>query len=129
MPTLPRDPQRALALAQGLYFGATGVWPILHMRSFLAVTGPKTDLWLVKTVGALIGVVGASLVVGARRGRVGPETRALAVGSAAALGAVDVIYVAVGRIPPVYLLDAVVEAGIVAAWAVAGGAGEGGEAG
>lgn len=124
MPPAPRDPRSALALAQGLYFGATGVWPIVHMRSFLAVTGPKTDLWLVKTVGALIGVVGASLVVAGRRGRIGPETALLAMASAAALGAVDVVYVAKGRIPPVYLLDAVAEAGIVAAWALAGAAGE-----
>jgi hypothetical protein len=119
MPHTPPDPRRPLALAQGVYFAATGVWPLLHMRSFLAVTGRKRDLWLVQTVGALIAVVGASLLVAGRRGRVGPETVALGAGSAAALGAVDVVFVAQRRIPAVYLLDAVAEAGIVAAWALA----------
>ena len=38
----------ALAWIQGLYFFFTSVWPIVHMSSFLAVTGPKHDLWLVQ---------------------------------------------------------------------------------
>ena len=42
------------ALAQGLYYAFTGVWPLISMSSFLAVTGPKTDLWLVNTVGILV---------------------------------------------------------------------------
>ena len=45
-----------LAWVQAGYFVVTGVWPIVHMRSFLAVTGPKTDLWLVKTIGVLVTV-------------------------------------------------------------------------
>jgi hypothetical protein len=40
------------------------------MRSFLAVTGPKTDLWLVKSVGILIAVIGAALVVAGMNERV-----------------------------------------------------------
>ena len=43
----------------------------------------------------------------------------LAAGSAAALGAVDVIYVAKRVIPPIYLADAVPEAILVALWGVA----------
>ena len=46
----------ALARLQGGYFAVTGVWPLLHMRSFRYVTGGKKvrERWLVKTVGALI---------------------------------------------------------------------------
>jgi hypothetical protein len=106
----------AVALAQGAYFTATGLWPLLHMRSFLAVTGPKTDLWLVKTVGALIAVAGGTIAVAALRDRVTPEVRMLAGGTAAALGAVDVVYTAQRRIPPIYLLDGAIEAAIVAFW-------------
>jgi hypothetical protein len=40
------------------------------MPSFLAVTGPKTDLWFVQTVGALIAVVGAALLLAACSGRI-----------------------------------------------------------
>src|SRR5687767_8617623 len=108
-----------LAAAQAVYFALTGVWPIVHVRSFMAVTGPKTDLWLVKTVGALIAIVGAAVGLAAWRRAVTPEVALLAVGSAAALGFVDVYYPLRGVIPRVYLLDAVAEAVLIAAWAVA----------
>jgi hypothetical protein len=108
---------KALGMAQGAFFVATGLWPIVHMRSFEAVTGPKTDKWLVKTLGGLIAAVGGAIVVGgSERARMLPV---LAAGAAAALGTADVVYVAKKRISPVYLLDAVVEAGLVGAWLLA----------
>ena len=107
-----------LASAQAGYFLLTGLWPILHIRSFLRVTGPKHDLWLVKTVGLLIAVVGAVVALAAYRRAVSPEIVVLAAGSAAGLMAVDVVYVARRVISKIYLADAVAEALIVAAWAV-----------
>ena len=86
------------------------------MRSFLRVTGYKRDLWLVRTVGALVAVTGATMLSAARRDRVTGEIAFLAAGTAGALGAVDTIYTLRGTIPPVYLLDAAAEAGIVALW-------------
>jgi len=105
-------------IPQGLYFFATGVWPLVHMESFLAVTGPKTDLWLVRTVGMLIAVIGFALLVAAFRRNAGTEVRTLAMGSAVGLAAIDVIYVTLGVIPPVYLLDAVAEGVLLAGWAM-----------
>jgi hypothetical protein len=32
-----------LAIAQGFYFLATGLWPFISAGSFQKVTGPKTD--------------------------------------------------------------------------------------
>ena len=107
----------AVALAQGMYFTATGVWPLVHMPSFLAVTGPKRDRWLVRTVGALVGVVGGVLTSAARRDRVTPELTALGAGSALALALVDVVYTSRRTIPPIYRLDAAAEATLLAAWA------------
>jgi len=115
------DARRSVAVAQGLYFAATGIWPLVHMPSFEAVTGPKTDKWLVRTVGVLVGVIGGTLVAAAARRRVTGETAALAVGSAAGLAAIDVVYAARGRISPIYLADAAVEGGLIAAWAAAAG--------
>jgi hypothetical protein len=103
-----------LARLQGAYFFLTGVWPLLSMRTFEAVTGPKADRWLVKTVGVLVAVIGGSLALGGRRPA--PPIALLAVGSAAGLGAVDVNYSVRGRISPVYLLDAVLEVALVVAW-------------
>jgi hypothetical protein len=107
---------QAVGVAQGLYFLGTGLWPLLHMRSFLAVTGPKYDLWLVNTVGALIAVVGTALVTASCEDRLTPDIRRLAAGSALALGAIDVIYSWRRRIPPVYLIDGVTEAALLAFW-------------
>lgn len=110
---------RTLARAHGIFYAATGIWPILHLRSFEAVTGPKKEGWLVRTVGALVGVVGGVLVASARRER-GPsgDLVATAVGCALSLTAIDITYVAKGRIAPVYLLDAVAELGLVTAWCI-----------
>lgn len=107
---------RALAVGQGVYYVATGLWPIVHLRSFEAITGPKEEGWLVKTVGALITVVGAAVWLAGIRRRVTPEIRLLAGGAAAALGAVDIIYPAKRRISPVYLAEALPELLLAGAW-------------
>lgn len=110
-----------VGFAQGAYYVVTGAWPLVHLPSFLLVTGPKTDTWLVQTVGLLIVVIGATIALASARGRLRGETFLLAVASALALAAVDVAFFAAGRIGPVYLLDAIVEVGIVALYAYAAG--------
>src|SRR5688500_5409338 len=91
------------------------------MRSFLRVTGPKTDLWLVRTVGLLILVIGATLALAGLRRHASLELAVLAIGGALALAAVDCVYVAAGRISRIDLLDAAVEIPLAvalgAAWA------------
>ena len=110
---------RAVALAQAVFYILTGAWPLVSMRSFEAVTGPKTDRWLVKTAGVLIAVIGAALLRGAVRGPVTPELRLLGVGSALGLTGIDVVYVWRRRIARIYLLDALAEIGLVVWWALA----------
>ena len=39
---------------QGVYWAPFGLWPLVDMRSFEAVTGRKRDRWLVNTVGLLL---------------------------------------------------------------------------
>jgi hypothetical protein len=110
------NPFRTVAAVQGLYFLLTGIWPLLHIDSFQAVTGRKMDLWLVYTVGSLVGVIGLALLTAAGTRRVTTEVMILAIGSALALAAIDVIFVARGVISWVYLLDAVAEVGLVGWW-------------
>ena len=109
------DRARRALLAQGGYFVATGVAPFVSRRAFEAVTGPKREWWLVQTVGGVVTAVGAGIASAALRDRVTPEIRAIALGSAGALAAIDVVHVARGRIAPTYLLDAAVEIGLIAA--------------
>lgn len=116
--TSPMSPPRPddLALAQGLFYVITGLWPVANMASFLRVTGPKSDLWLVKTAGLLIAVIGAALL--ASRGN--DPSPVLGAGAAFVLGAADIVYSAKRVISPVYLLDAAAEALLIAAWVWAG---------
>lgn len=107
---------RRVAAAQAAYYAVTAVAPFASRRRFEALTGPKTDWWLVITVGSLVGSIGASLASAARCASVGTETRILGVGAAASLAAVDLFYVARRRISPVYLIDAGIEARLLAGW-------------
>lgn len=106
--------RRRVLAAQSSYYLGTGLWPLLDRRSFEAVTGPKTDFWLVETVGAMVAAIGAGLALAARRDRLPDELRVTAITAAAGLGLVDLVNVARGRIRPVYLADAAVEGLLVA---------------
>lgn len=105
-------------MLQALYYLLTGLWPLIHIQSFLKVTGPKTDVWLVKTVGVLISVIGAVLGLAGMQRSAKREMALLAVGSAIGLTAIDLIYVVRRRISPVYLLDAVAELALIIGWGI-----------
>jgi hypothetical protein len=104
-------------LSQGLFYVATGLWPVVHLRSFEAVTGPKVDKWLVRTFGGLVTAVGAALIAGAFEPRRSRALAILGVGSALALAMADIVYAGRGRISRVYFADAAAEAAVVASWA------------
>jgi hypothetical protein len=97
------------------YYIATGLWPLLHMKSFEFITGRKLDRWLVKTVAILVLVIGATLARPGFARRPTGDDAALAAGTALGLTAIDIVYVAKRRIRPVYLLDALLEVALVAA--------------
>ena len=113
------DVLRRMATLQAAYFLVTGLCPIVSRPTFEAVTGPKTDYWLVRTVGALASVIGTTLGVASYRNRVSSELAVLGIGSALAFGVVDVFYVTTGRISRVYLVDAAVECVIAGGWVAA----------
>jgi hypothetical protein len=83
------------------------------------VTGEKTDDWLVKTVGGLLAASGLALAKAGVERSVDPHVRMLAVQTATVLTVVDVVYVSQRRIPPIYLLDAVVHGMLIALWLAA----------
>lgn len=107
-----------VALIQGAYYLVTGVWPLVHIDSFQLVTGPKTDLWLVRTVGVLVTVIGVVLLTASRRRRITSEITMLAVGSALGLAAIDLMYALSGRISAIYLADAAAEILLAGVWVI-----------
>jgi hypothetical protein len=112
---------RRIASTQAAYYLATGLWPLVSPRTFQLVTGPKRDVWLVKTVGSLIAVTGVTLGAASRERATlrSPAITALAVGNALSLAAVDCMFVARRRISRVYLVDAVAELALVSGWLLA----------
>src|SRR5205823_5348959 len=83
---------------QGSIYLISGLWPIVHLRSFEQVTGPKADGWLVKTIGGLLAVTGVALLAGSTAPRQERAMRVLGPGTAAVLALVDMVYASRGRI-------------------------------
>jgi hypothetical protein len=106
---------RVVAFIQGIFYLLTGLWPIFHMKTFEAVSGKKTDRWLVKTVSGLICLIGMVLLEGWRDG-VESQHRRIGAGAAVWLAGIDVYYVMRRRISMVYLLDALVEVVLALSW-------------
>ena len=107
---------RRVALVQSGYFLATGIAPFVSRRAFESVTGPKSEWWLVETVGATVTAVGATIGLAAVRREAQAEAALLGIGTAAGLGVIDVVYHLRGRLRWTYLVDAAAEAALVAAW-------------
>jgi hypothetical protein len=106
------DPSRL----HGSFNIASGLWPLIHMRSFEAVTGTKTDKWLVRTVAGLLITVGAEQLRHPVTGQSAAVSRRLGIGAAATAAAIDVFYACTGRISKIYLLDAVIEVWWIRRW-------------
>ncbi|MFN2462072.1 MAG: hypothetical protein ABR591_15570 [Candidatus Velthaea sp.] len=108
--------RRTVLAAQSIYYLLTGAWPLASMKTFTAVTGPKTDVWLMRMVAALACTNGAALGAAVLFDEDDTVTaRTLAVASAIGFAAIDVVYVMRRRISPVYLGDAAVELALAAA--------------
>lgn len=105
-----------LAFFQGIYFTLTGIWPILHIKSFIAVTGPKTDIWLVKTVGMEVLAIGITLLYVSVRETFSKEIFVLAVTSAIGFLIIDVFYVITGTISEIYLIDSILQITFITGW-------------
>ena len=104
---------RFTVLFQSIYYIATGIWPLVSMATFEAVTGEKTDDWLVQTVGVLAAIIGASLLIGCLRGDLSRETIVLSILGAAGFAGVDIVFYMQDRISAIYLADAVAQSVIL----------------
>jgi hypothetical protein len=93
-----------ILVIQGIYYILTGLWPLLHLHSFMLVTGEKTDTWLVKMVALLSVAIGLALVY-----RPVSTQRLLAIGAAVSFAAIDIFYASKGIISAIYLADALIQ--------------------
>ncbi|MEV5509875.1 hypothetical protein [Streptomyces orinoci] len=105
-----------VARAQGVFNLVGGGWPLLHLRSFAWVFGPKHDEWLQKASAGLFASSGWSLLRAPATAEGLAQARRIGVGAALTYLAVDLCYVPRRRIRPTYLLDAAMEIGWLTAW-------------
>jgi hypothetical protein len=105
-----------VARAQGLFNLVGGGWPLLNLRSFEWVFGPKTDDWLQRTTAGLLAVSGWALLGTPSSPVALAPARRTGVGTAVTLLTTDLVYVPRGRIRPTYLLDAALQTGWLVAW-------------
>ena len=102
--------------SQAFYYLFAGVWPLVDAASFAAVTGPKSDLWLVQILAAVLAVIGSAMLIAAVRRALTPEIATLGIGVSLTLCTADFVYLLNRRIPLVYLADALIEALLLAGW-------------
>jgi len=95
---------RIVTYIQGIYYLVTGIWPMLHMESFVAVTGPKEDYWLVRMVALLSISIGAAILSQKKGPYVLHFTTALS------FIAIDCYYALNNVIRDIYLADAMAQA-------------------
>jgi hypothetical protein len=79
---------------QGLYYVVIAIWPLVHIKSFEFVTGPKKENWLVYTVSVLLIAYSGTIFYGMTKTDFpSPELVTLSMLNAIGLTCIDVIFV------------------------------------
>jgi hypothetical protein len=107
---------RLLLIAHASYIFVTAVWPLVNIESFMLVTGPKADIWLVKTVGALLIPISLCMFSYLRKQTPDESLIILASGTTISFICIDVYYATTDVISDIYLADAAVELLLLTGW-------------
>lgn len=109
---------RIILLIQTIYYLITALWALIHIRSFMEVTGPKTDVWLVKTVAVLLLAISLSFITAFLLTKINIPVVTLAITCCLVLLFIDCYYVWNGTISRIYLLDALAEVFLLILWVI-----------
>lgn len=109
-------PHKPLLILQGFYTLLTAIWALIDIDSFMVVTGPKTDIWLVKTVSVLLIPIAVSLILPAFLTSSFWQPLLIGLLSAIGLAAVDFYYSLNDTISNIYLWDGIVQCIFVVWW-------------
>jgi hypothetical protein len=107
---------RTILWIQGVYTFITAVWPLVHIESFMAVTGYKTDVWLVKTVGALLIPVSVCMLMHLFIDTDHRPAFALAALTSVAFICIDFYYALNDVISDIYLADGILQICFLLVW-------------
>ena len=107
---------RALLIIHSVYYLLTAIWGIADIESFMAVTGPKTDVWLVKTVSVLIIPIALALISFLYVKHEYVPAVVLGMTSAAGFAIIDFYYSLKDVISDVYMVDGAVQVLLFISW-------------
>ncbi len=105
-----------LLWTQGVYTLLTALWGLLDIDSFMAVTGSKTDIWLVKTVSVLLVAIALSLLSGLIDGSYKLPIAILGLSTSIAMASIDFYYTITDTISNVYAVDGIIEILFIIGW-------------
>lgn len=92
------------------------LWGMFDIDSFMRATGPKTDIWLVKTIGALLICTSCFFISVIFRKEFSFSVFLLAYMQAFALAIIDFYYALNGTISTIYIADGVCQIIFVVMW-------------
>ena len=95
-------------LIQGMYVLLTAVWALVDIQSFMVITGPKTDVWLVRTVAVLLICISLFFLLSSKKSEE-PRVTLTALVFSFGLAYIDFYYTLNNTIRWVYALDGIVE--------------------
>jgi hypothetical protein len=107
---------RNILRLQTIYYLLTATWPLVHIKSFMVVTGPKIDTWLVKTVAVLILVIAICFIGQLLIKGLSLPVIVLAISCCIGLILIECYYVSTGVISRIYLVDAFLHVLFLVAW-------------
>ena len=84
----------------------------------MQVTGPKTDVWLVKTVAVLLLAISISFIISLFLRKINIPVITPAISCCLVLLLIDCYYVWNGTITEIYLLDALAEGFLLILWVI-----------
>jgi hypothetical protein len=107
---------KTILIVQGVYTLLTALWAIVDIDSFMKVTGPKNDIWLVKTVAVVLLAVGLTFLAFTFQPKINLAAIVLALSSSLGLAIIDFYYVSEGIISRIYGVDGIIQIAFFIIW-------------
>jgi len=110
--------KRLSLILQSLYYLFTGLWPLLHMLSFSAESGPKANEWLLKTEIMLIVCIIAAFMIDLYTRRYTTSIVFLAISSSIGFLYIDLWHTLFHGMTGIYLIDSATHLVLMTVWSI-----------
>ena len=110
--------RRYTSWVQAIYTFLTAVWPIVDIKSFMMVSGYKTDRWLVETVSVLLLSLSICILLDIFSKGDHFSVPVLALLMSVSLAYIDFYYALHGTISKIYMADGLAEIVFAGCWTV-----------